>query len=260
MNVRTGLAAFALISAITLATSTVTAQESTPDTDAQRIAELVIANRILAAQGVLDGFGHVSVRSVKNPKHFFMARSRAPALVTKDDILELDEDSRLVSRDTRDLYSERVIHGEILRANPSVQSVVHAHTAAVLPFSVTSAPLKAVIHVAYFLGTEPAPVFDIRAAEGDDNRMLVTTARTGAALARALGDRTVVLMRGHGMAVVGSSIREAVFRAVYTKVNAEVEAEALKLGTPVFLNRFEAQRSERVSRQWELWEAQVRAP
>ena len=225
-----------------------------PDTDVQRIAELVVANHILADQGVLDGFGHISVRSVKNPKHFFMARSRAPALVTRDDILEFDENSAPVDQRGRELYSERFIHGEIFRARPDVQSVVHSHSPAVLPFSLTNAPLKALIHVAYFLGTEPAPVFEIRDAEGDDNRMLVSNARSGAALAKTLGTRAVALMRGHGMAVAAAGgIREAVFFAVYTQANARIEAETMRLGTPVFMNRFEVTRTERISRQWELW-------
>ncbi len=184
---------------------------SISDTDAERIHELVIANHILAAQSVLDGFGHVSVRSVTNPRHFFMSHSRAPALVTEADILEFDENSQPVGKDAGELYSERFIHGEIFRVRPSVQSVVHAHTASVLPFGLTKVPLRAVIHVAYFLGTEPVPVFEIRDAEGLDNRMLVSTAGTGAALARTLGDRAVVLMRGHGMAVVGDSIPERLF-------------------------------------------------
>ena len=222
-----------------------------PATDEARIAEVVTANHILADQGVLDGFGHVSVRSARNPKHYFMARSLAPSLVTKDDIVEYG--APVTDLRGREQYSERFIHGEIYRSHPDVQSVVHAHTAAVLPFTVTTTPLKALIHVAYFLGTEPAPVFEIRNADGDDNRMLVNNIKTGAALAKVLGDRRVVLMRGHGMTVVGGSIREAVFEAIYTKANAEIETVALRMGDPVFLNRFEVTRTERISRQWEEW-------
>lgn len=225
-----------------------------PATDEARIAEVVTANHILSDQGVLDGFGHVSVRSAKNPKHYFMARSLAPSLVTKDDIIEYDENGNpLTDLRGREQYSERFIHGEMYRAHPEVMSVVHGHTAAVLPFTVTKAPLKALIHVAYFLGTEPAPVFEIRNTDGDDNRMLVNTIKSGAALAQTLGNRRVVLMRGHGMTVVGTSIREAVFEAIYTKANAEIETTALKMGEPVFLNRFEVTRTERISRQWQEW-------
>jgi ribulose-5-phosphate 4-epimerase/fuculose-1-phosphate aldolase len=229
------------------------------DSDEQRIADLVIANHILASLNVLDGFGHVSIRSVRNPKHFFMARSVAPAQVTQDDILEFDENSQPIDGRGRELYSERFIHGEVLRARPDVQSVVHSHSTAVLPFTVSKAPFKALIHVAYFLGVDPAPIFDIRAAEGEDNRMLVATGPTGAALAKSLGDRNVVLMRGHGMTVVGPSIRDAVFRSVYTQVNAQVELEALRLGPPVFMNKFEVMRTERITRQWDMWAAKAAA-
>jgi ribulose-5-phosphate 4-epimerase/fuculose-1-phosphate aldolase len=230
-----------------------------PDTDEQRIAELVVANHILFAQAVLDGFGHISVRSARNPKHFFMARSLAPALVTRDDILEFDEDSKPVDPRGRDLYGERFIHGEIYRVRPDVYSVIHSHTSAVLPFGLTNAPLKAAIHVAYFLGTEPAPVFDIRDAMGPKNLMLVREFKSGAALAKTLGDRSVVLMRGHGMAVAAPSIRDAVFRAIYTSENARVVTEAMRLGTPVFMNEYEVTRVEPVSRQWEQWAGQVGA-
>jgi ribulose-5-phosphate 4-epimerase/fuculose-1-phosphate aldolase len=236
-----------------IAAAIVLAQTATADTDEERIADLVLANRILADQGVLDGFGHVSVRSAKNPKHFYMARSRAAALVTREDIVEFDADSKAIDAEGRELYSERYIHGEIFRARPDVQAVVHSHSTAVLPFSLTKAPLKAVIHVAFFLGAEAAPVFDLRDAEGEDNHMLVRTPQSGAALARALGSRSVVLMRGHGMAVAGNSARQAVFKAIYTQVNAQVLAEAMKIGQPVFLNKFEASRTERIDRQWELW-------
>jgi ribulose-5-phosphate 4-epimerase/fuculose-1-phosphate aldolase len=255
---KTGLIAAAAATLVMLGSPAVRAQPpaastAVADTDEQRIADLVVANHILADQGVLDGFGHISVRSVNNPKHFFMARSLAPALVTRSDILEFDENSAPIDQRGRELYSERFIHGEILRVRPEVQSVVHSHAAAVLPFSVTKAPLKALIHVAYFLGTEPAPVFEIRDADGQDNRMLVSTARSGAALARTLGGRSVALLRGHGMAVAGASIREAVFFAIYTQVNAQIELEALKVGQPEFMNRFEVMRTERITRQWDQW-------
>jgi ribulose-5-phosphate 4-epimerase/fuculose-1-phosphate aldolase len=228
------------------------------DPDEDRVSELVIANHILADQGVLDGFGHITVRSAKNPTHYFMAVSRAPAIVTRADIVEFDDkDGAPVRPETRALYSERFIHGEIYRARPDVQSVIHAHTPAVLPFGLTKTPFRPLIHVAYFMGFDPVPVFEIRDADGEDNKMLVNNAKTGDALAKVLGQRSVVLMRGHGMTVVGGSIREAVFRGVYTKVNAEVELATLPLGRPVFLNKFEVGRSERIVRQWEAWAVKV---
>jgi len=226
-----------------------------PDSNKQRIIDLVVANHILAAQGVLDGFGHVSVRSLSNPKHYFMARSRAPAIVNSDDIIEFDENSQPVNGKGREMYNERYIHGEIFRMRPDLQAVVHSHSAAVLPFTVTGVPLKAMIHVAYFLGTEPSPVFDLADVDGPRNGMLVINATSGAALAKVMGNRSVALMRGHGFAAGGENVRDAVFKAIYTQINAETEADALSLGTPTFMNKFEVTRTERVSRQWELWVA-----
>ncbi|HEY4030133.1 MAG TPA: class II aldolase/adducin family protein, partial [Caulobacteraceae bacterium] len=224
------------------------------DPDEDNVSMLVIANHVLADQGVLDGFGHITVRSTKTPDHYFMAVSRAPAIITRADIIEFDDkDGSPVRPEKRDLYSERFIHGEIYRVRPDVKSVVHAHTQAVLPFGLTKTPFRPVVHVAYFLGFDPVPVFDIRDVAGEDNKMLVNTAPLGAGLAKTLGQRSVVLMRGHGMTVVGGSIQEAVFRAVYTKFNAEVELETLRLGPPNFLNKYEVNRSERIVRQWEAW-------
>ena len=249
--------AFGLLAACLLATLGGGALAAS-DPDEDRISELVVANHILADQGVLDGFGHISVRSAKNPTHYFMAVSRAPAIVARADIVEFDnKDGAPVRPETRALYSERFIHGEIYKARSDVQSVIHAHTPAVLPFGLTPTPFRPLIHVAYFMGFDPVPVFEIRDADGLDNKMLVNNAKTGGALAKVLGQRSVVLMRGHGMTVVGGSIQETVFRSVYTKVNAEVELETLRLGPPIFLNKFEVDRSERIVRQWEAWAIKV---
>jgi HCOMODA/2-hydroxy-3-carboxy-muconic semialdehyde decarboxylase len=228
------------------------------DIEAQVIDDLVVANRILAKKGVLDGWGHVSARCPNNPKHFFMARSLAPALVTAADIMEFDEDSEPVDQRGRRMYAERYIHGEILRARPDVMAVVHSHSSKVLPFSVTDAPLRALIHMAAFLGDEPAPVFDTRVAPGGDFTMLVLNSQSGAALAKELGNRSVVLMRGHGMSVAAASVRLVVFMAIYTQINAEVLLSALHLGTPNFMDSAEIARSDRPDRGWEAWAAEVR--
>jgi HCOMODA/2-hydroxy-3-carboxy-muconic semialdehyde decarboxylase len=241
------------------AVMTTLAPASLPATDDARIAELVVGNHILADQGVVDAWGHISVRSAKNPKHYFLSRSRTPELVTRDDIMEFDEHSQPVDARGRALYGERFIHGEIYAIRPDVFSVVHCHTNEVLPFTVTKAPLKAVIHTAYFLGTEAAPIFELREVTGPENLMLVNDAKSAAALARTLGDRSVVLLRGHGEAVAAPSIRDAVFRTIYTKVNAQVELDALRLGEPVFMNQFEVMRVEGLSRQWEQWAAHAKA-
>jgi ribulose-5-phosphate 4-epimerase/fuculose-1-phosphate aldolase len=232
-----------------------------PDSDEQRIADLVLANHILADQGVLDAYGHVSVRSVSNPKHFFLAWAQAPELVTREDILEFDLDGKPIGSTTRSLYAERFIHSEIFRARPDVQSVVHAHSTAVIPFGVTGAVLRPVLHMAAFL-PQAVPVFEIRRVPGSDNRMLVDDASIGAALARVLGDGCVALMRGHGMVAVGPSVRHATFRAVYTQVDAQIELEALKLGPVVALNTAEAAKADAMlegnlmtpgARPWQLW-------
>jgi HCOMODA/2-hydroxy-3-carboxy-muconic semialdehyde decarboxylase len=235
------------------------AQQAGPaDPDAQVIDDLVKANHILAKEGVLDGFGHISARSPKNQKHFYMARSLAPALVTAADIIEYDENSQPVVPPGRPLYSERFIHGEILRARPDVMAVVHGHSPDVLPFTVTNAPFKALIHTAGFIGSTPAPVFDIRTASGGDPSMLVADIPRGAALAKVLGTRSVVLMRGHGLAIAAPNVRQAVLRAIYTQLNARVEARALLLGTPDFLDEEEAEHAiPPAERPWEAWVAEA---
>ena len=227
--------------------------------DEERIADLIVGNHILAHEGVLDGFGHISVRSESNPKHFYMARSRAPGLVARDDIMEFDERSEPVDQRGRKMYGERFIHGEVLAARPDVNAVVHSHSPDVLPYTVTKAPFKALIHMAAFLGAEAAPIFEIRDVLGDDNRMLVSENRTGAALAKVLGDRAVVLMRGHGMTVAAADVKLVVLRAIYAQLNARIEAAALRLGEPTFLNSYEVQRTDPVDRPWEVWAANVGA-
>jgi HCOMODA/2-hydroxy-3-carboxy-muconic semialdehyde decarboxylase len=243
--------------ALTAAGPASSQQPSAADPDAQLIDDLVKANHILAKEGVLDGFGHVSGRSLKNPKHFYMARSLAPALVTAADVLEYDENSQPVAPPGRTLYSERFIHGEILRARPDVMAVVHSHSPDVLPFTVTNAPFKALIHTAGFIGSAPAPVFDNRTAPGGDPSMLVADAGRGAALAKVLGTRSVVLMRGHGLSVAAPNVRQAVLRAIYAQLNARVETRALLLGTPDFLDDKEAERAmPAADRPWEAWVAE----
>jgi ribulose-5-phosphate 4-epimerase/fuculose-1-phosphate aldolase len=221
------------------------------------LGDLVAANRILYDQGVVDGFGHVSVRHDKDPNRYLLARSMAPALVTADDILEYDLDSNPVDPKGRTSYLERFIHGEIYRARPDTIAVVHSHSPAVIPFADTSVPLRPMNHIAGFLGSG-VPVFEIREAGGPATDMLIRNASLGHALAATLGDHSVALMRGHGSVAAGQSIRHVVFRAVYTEVNARMQAEAMKLGTPTFLNAEEAAAAAKtndglVDRPWALW-------
>jgi ribulose-5-phosphate 4-epimerase/fuculose-1-phosphate aldolase len=227
------------------------------------IEDLVAANRILAQQGVLDGFGHVSVRSGAEPARFLLARSMAPALVTADDIMEFDLDGTPLDPTERALYTERFIHSEIYKAYPAVNAVVHSHSPSIIPFGVTTVPLRPIYHMSSFLGAG-APVFEIREAGGPATDMLIRSPELGAALAHALGSSAVVLMRGHGDVVVGQSVRQVVFRAIYTEINARLQSEALRLGQGQvnFLNTEEAANatgtnSQVLGRPWELWKQQL---
>jgi ribulose-5-phosphate 4-epimerase/fuculose-1-phosphate aldolase len=225
--------------------------------DTALIEDLVDANHILCDQGVVDGFGHVSARHDKNPNRYLLARSMAPALVTAGDILEYDLDSNAVDAKGQASYLERFIHGEIYKARPDVVAVVHSHSPAVLPFADTAVPLRPMNHIAGFLGSG-VPVFEIRDTAGPASDMLIRNAGLGHALAATLGPHSVALMRGHGSVAAAQSIRHVVFRAVYTEVNARVQADAIKLGSPTFLSAEEAAAATKtndalVDRPWALW-------
>jgi ribulose-5-phosphate 4-epimerase/fuculose-1-phosphate aldolase len=237
------------------------AATQSPTADPALIEDLVAANRILYDQGVVDGFGHVSVRHDKTPEHFLLARSMAPGLVTAADIMEFDRDGNAIDPKGRAVYLERFIHSEIYKAQAEIKAVVHSHSPAVIPFGVTSVKLRPVFHLSSFLAGG-APVFE----GGPATDMLIRTPELGAALARTLGTAPVALMRGHGDVVVAPSLQEAVFRAVYTEVNARLEAEALQLGQGqvVFLNDEEAAKATATNagvlvRAWDLWKARALA-
>ena len=221
------------------------------------VDDLVAANRILAAHEVLDAYGHVSARSDKRPERFVMSRSRAPALVTAADLMELDADSEALPGDKRKGFIERYIHGEIYRARPDVMAVVHSHSPSVIPFGITRTRLRPVYHMGSFLWSG-APVWDIRKVR-EDNDVLVRDRPLGKALAGALGSCNCVLMRGHGMTVIGDSIPEAVFRAIYTEMNARLQLQATQLEGPIeFLSDEECRRSTvsnrgTIERPWEVW-------
>ena len=239
------------------------AGSSASSADAELVEDLVAANRILADQRVLDGFGHVSARHGKDSGRFLLAQSMAPALVSAADIMEFDLDGNPVDARGRVPYLERFIHSEIYRVNPEVGAVVHSHSPAVIPFGVVGVPLRPIFHLGGFLGAG-VPVFEIRDAGGPATDMLIRNPALGAALAITLGNAPVALMRGHGNVVVGRSVREAVFRAIYTEVNARLASEALRLGDGqvVFLNEDEAQaaaatNSAQIGRPWQLWKAQA---
>jgi HCOMODA/2-hydroxy-3-carboxy-muconic semialdehyde decarboxylase len=229
--------------------------------DPALIQDLVLAHRILGDQGVLDAFGHVSVRHTKDANRFLMSRSLAPALVTPEDIMEFDLDANAVDQRGRTLFLERFIHGEVYKLRPDVMAVVHSHSPGVIPFGVTKVPMQAVYHNAAFLGAG-VPVFDIRAVAGTTN-MLISNRDLGHALAQTLGEKPVALMRGHGDIVVAASLPMAVFRAVYTEVNARLQQQAIALGGPVtYLSPEEAAKADLINEQvlarpWELWKRRV---
>jgi ribulose-5-phosphate 4-epimerase/fuculose-1-phosphate aldolase len=229
----------------------------------QLIDDLVAGSRILADHGVLDAYGHISVRSDKRPEHFLMSRSRAPALMSAADVMELGPDSEPATGDKRKGFIERYIHGEIYRARPEVTAVVHSHSPSVIPFGVTRTRLRPVYHMGSFLWSG-APVWDIRKVR-EENDLLVRDRPLGAALAGALGKCNCVLMRGHGMTVVGASVQEAVFRAIYTEMNARLQLQAMQLEGPIeFLSDEEGRRSTAanagtIERPWEVWKKRVAA-
>jgi len=235
--------------------------------DPDLVDDLVAAYRTLASLNVLDAFGHVSVRDPRNPKRYLMSRSIAPESVTAADILLLDLDSQIVDRKDEGtlLYRERFIHGEIYKVRPDVNAVVHSHSPTVVPFTVTRAKLRPLLHNAGFLGYG-APLFEIRKYAGNATDLLVETPALGKALARSLGkNAAVVLMRGHGDSVVGPTLRDAVFRAYYTEVNARLQLQAITIGGPInFLTKQEAITSNEAmlraaARPWALWRAKALA-
>ena len=222
------------------------------------VEELALANHILFREGVVDGFGHVSVRHDKRSDRFLLARNMAPALVGPDDIVTFDFDGNPVNAAGRAVYLERFIHAEVYRARPDVIAVVHSHSPAVVPFTVVkTARLRPICHMSGFLGEE-VPNFEIRDHAGESSDLLITNSKLGAALARTLGGCNCALMRGHGSTVVGPTLREAVYRAVYTEVNARLQLEATRLGEPTFLTAGEARTtdaniSSQINRAWDFW-------
>lgn len=221
------------------------------------LRDLVLANRILASEGILDAFGHVSARHPVNPAHYLISRSLAPALVQGEDIVVLDMDSNPVGENTATLFLERYIHGEIYRRRPDVQAIVHSHSPTTIPFGVTRVKMRPICHMSGFLGAD-APIFDIRNYVRHSD-MLVRTPALGAALAESLGERSLALMRGHGNVVVAADIKAAVYRAIYCEVNARLQLQALQLDPkPRYLSESEAMQSDAtnmkvIGRPWRYW-------
>jgi HCOMODA/2-hydroxy-3-carboxy-muconic semialdehyde decarboxylase len=231
------------------------------EVDASTLQDLAAASRILADQGVFDAAGHVSMRHPANPERFLMSRSLAPALVTADDIMEFTLDCEPCDARGRVAFIERYLHGEIYRARPDVMGVAHGHSPAVVPFGIVPTPMRATYHNAAFLAYG-VPVFDIRDTFGATDIVINSSAR-GAALARALADKAVVLLRAHGFVAVGPSLQAAVFRAIFTEVSARVQLQAEALGGPLAaLDDEEGRKADAINlatvgRSWEFWKRRV---
>ena len=229
------------------------------------LEELVTANHILASEGVVDAFGHISVRSPDNSERYFLSRARSPELVELDDIMEFTLEGEPIDARGRKPYLERFIHGAIYQARPDVQSVVHNHSRSVVPFAVTGAPLRPIVHSCATIGFH-IPVWDAQEKFGDTT-LLVSDMEMGRDLATVLGRNRSALMRGHGCTVVGNSIKEAVYTAVYLEVNANLQLQASRLGPITFLTAGEVEKissrlrdakpGEGYDRAWEYWRSRA---
>lgn len=230
----------------------------------KEVEDLVLAYRILAAHGVVDAYGHASVRSPTNPNRYYISRSLAPELVTPEDIVELDLDSDPVSKGAPPLYLERYIHGEIYKAHPHVNAVVHNHSPSVIPFGAANVQLRPLFNTAAFVG-RGVPVFEIRDFQ-EDGDLLIDSHYLGNALAGVIGAHPAALMRGHGAAVVGTSIPEAVIRSVYLELSAKLQMQTMQIAGPdgkitfltpaeveTIVSRQDAKQTWR--RTWDLWRA-----
>jgi HCOMODA/2-hydroxy-3-carboxy-muconic semialdehyde decarboxylase len=228
------------------------------------IEDLAAANRILAEHGVIDGYGHVSVRSDRDAQRYFLSRAIAPELVTEHDIMEYDLDSNPIDPRGRESVQERFIHGEIYKTRPEVNAVVHNHSPSVIPFGITAEPLRPIFHMAAFVG-QGVPTFEIRdVEEGTD--LLVKTSYLGQALARTLGGKPAALMRGHGAVVVGENLPRAVGRSVYLEISAKLQVQAMAIAGPtgkiMCMDEREVHASvppQNYGRAWNMWRAKALA-
>lgn len=221
------------------------------------LEELVTANHILAKEGVVDSFGHISIRHPDNPERYLLSCSRAPECIEVADFLEFTLDGECVDTKGRDPYAERAIHGSVYEARPEIMSVVHNHSPNVIPFGVTNTPLKPLLHMAAGMGAD-VPIWDSRTTFGDTT-LLVTTMDMGRDLVAELANHRAALMRGHGCVVVGKSVREVVFSSIYLEVNAELQLKSATLGDITFLSDgevdaiLERRGPYTYERAWERW-------
>jgi HCOMODA/2-hydroxy-3-carboxy-muconic semialdehyde decarboxylase len=253
LNIRTQ---FAIAVLVALA-APILAQAPAPATRQALIEELVLANHILANEGVLDGYGHVSVRNPADANRYLLARAGAPALVTTADIAEYNLDSEAITASSAAGYTERFIHGAIYRARPDVMAVVHCHCSEVIPFGAVSVPLQPMYHMGYFIA-EGIPIFDIKKAGGKD--MLVRNNDLARALAQTLGNASAVLMQGHGAAVAATSLHLVVGKSYYLNLNARMQLQAIQLGggKVTYLDIEQAKNSPQdYERSWDFWKSRL---
>lgn len=229
------------------------------------IQQLVLANRILARENVIDGFGHVSVRHPTNPDRFLLSRSRSPEVVTRDDIMEFELDGSVVSDDPRRPYAERFIHGSIYMARPDVNSVSHHHAHSVIPFTLTDTPMRPAFHMASVIGSK-VPVWDSQLEFGDTN-MIVDSLEMGHSLARTLGQGRAALLRGHGAICAAPNVRAICMVSIFMKDNAELILNTLPLGQPKYLTEGEIEKAGSMllndlalSRAWDYWTSRAGFP
>jgi ribulose-5-phosphate 4-epimerase/fuculose-1-phosphate aldolase len=257
----------ALVLAMALALKTLVAQNA-GSPRAALIDDLVAANRILAHEiGVLDAYGHVSVRDPRNPSHYFLSRAISAGMVTAADIIEYDLDSKAVGKDRTDGYLERFIHGEVYKARPDVMAVIHAHSPELIAFGASSVPLRNMIHVGGFIN-DGVPTFDVRKFGGTADDMLIRNQALGKALAQTLGNKTAMILFGHGVVVTAASLPNVVSNAYFLNMNARVEEQAIRLGgTVTYLEREPGAKppagtaagAGANNRAWEYWKRQVAA-
>jgi ribulose-5-phosphate 4-epimerase/fuculose-1-phosphate aldolase len=228
----------------------------------EQLEDLVASSLILAQHGVLDAFGHVSMRHPADPSRYLLSRNLAPELTTSGDIVEYDLDSEPIDSKAPRGFLERYIHGEIYKARPDVNAVIHTHSPSVVPFGVTKAPMRPIYHMSGFLG-RGVPVYDIRKESGRMTDILIREPIFGQQLARVLADKPMALMRGHGNVVVAADVRVATYRAIYTEMNARLQLQAIMCGGDIeFLAPEEALLTEatiegQIHRPWDLWRAKV---
>ena len=225
---------------------------------AETLRDIVIANRILAREEVVDAFGHISIRNPDNPEQYLLSQARAPELVESSDIVAFTQAGEGIDMGDRRPYSERMIHGAIFEARPDVNVVIHNHSYEVIPFAVTDTPMRPVTHTCAPIGAD-IPVWDMRHKFGETNHLVVTMEQ-GRDLAATLGDRSIALMKRHGCVVAGATVQEAVMKAIYLQINARLQLQAMQIGTPDYLTDSEIEQCTdmqqspiSLDRAWEVW-------